>query len=71
MPLQEKRQRTGEASYEAWRTRLESRSVDFVAALAPRPVEVKAMEFHDDAFSLVARGPHPENRLYRVLPGGQ
>jgi hypothetical protein len=71
MPLSEKRQRTGEASYEAWRARLESRGVDFVAALAPRPVEVKAMEVHDDAFSLVARGPHPENRLYRVLSGGQ
>jgi hypothetical protein len=67
MPLQEKRQRTGEASYQAWRRRLEQRDVEFVAALAPRPIEVKAMKVHTDAFELVAQGPHPENRLFRVV----
>jgi hypothetical protein len=67
MPLEEKRRRAGDGSYEDWRQRLESRGVDFVAALAPRPIEVQAMQVHSDAFELVAQGPHPGNRLFRVV----
>ncbi|GEM_PF-4476611 len=67
MPLEEKRRRAGDGSYEAWRKRLEERGVDFVAALAPRPIEVTAMETHSNVFELVAQGPNPQNRLYRVL----
>jgi hypothetical protein len=58
--------RARRADYRAWRRRLVERRVDYVAVLAPPPLESTWIEGHPKDFRLVAEGA-PGNRLYRVV----
>ncbi|MFB6375266.1 MAG: hypothetical protein ABEN55_19580 [Bradymonadaceae bacterium] len=65
LPLRQKRQRLDQADPKAWFHRLKRRDIEYVAALAPRPVEVSLMD-ESGGFKLVRYGLTKDNRLYRV-----
>lgn len=55
-----------EADFEAWYDRLIERDVDYLALLAPPPLEFDWVRQHPDKFELIATARDARNRVYRV-----